>query len=89
MARPFFKDFRNVQIYREDMVSLTVPTGAPVRCCDCPDHWQSNYVAAAWTSPRLSVYDVADNHFDISYEDVMVSVQRTCGRTALHRSPMA
>ena len=62
-------------IDREDMVSLTVPTGAPVRCCDCPDHWQSNYVAAAWTSPRLSVYDVADNHFDISYEDVMVSVR--------------
>ena len=75
MARPFFKDFRNVQIYSEDVVALTVPTGAPVRCCDCPDHWQSNYVAAAWTSPRLSVYDVADNHFDISYEDVMVSVR--------------
>ena len=75
MARPFFKDFRNVQIYCEDVVALTVPTGAPVRCCDCPDHWQSNYVAAAWTSPRLSVYDVADNHFDISYEDVMVSVR--------------
>ena len=62
-------------IDRVDMVSLTVPTGAPVRCCDCPDHWQSNYVAAAWTSPRLSIYDVADNHFDISYEDVMVSVR--------------
>ena len=75
MARPFFKDFRNVQIYREDVVALSVPTGGPVRCCDCPDHWQSNYVAAAWTSPRLSVYDVADNHFDISYEDVMVSVR--------------
>ena len=62
-------------IDREDMVSLTVPTGAPVRCCDCPDHWQSNYVAAAWTSPRLTVCDVADNHFDISYEDVMVFVR--------------
>ena len=75
MARPFFKDFRNVQIYSEDVVALTVPTGAPVRCCDCPDHWQSNYVAAAWTSPRLTVCDVADNHFDISYEDVMVFVR--------------
>ena len=75
MARPFFKDFRNVQIYREDVVALTVPTGAPVRCCDCPDHWRSNYVAAAWMSPRLSVYDAVDNHFDIAYEDVMVSVR--------------
>ena len=62
-------------IDREDMVSLTVPTGAPVRCCDCPDHWRSNYVAAAWISPRLSVYDAVDNHFDIAYEDVMVSVR--------------
>ncbi|MBR5550273.1 MAG: hypothetical protein IKU71_11185, partial [Kiritimatiellae bacterium] len=62
-------------IDREDMVALTVPTGAPVRCCDCPDHWQSNYVAAAWMSPRILVYDAEDNNFDISYEDVMVSVR--------------
>ncbi len=62
-------------IDREEMVSLTVPTGAMVRCCDCPDHWQSNYVAAAWMSPRLSVYDAADNHFDIAHEDVVVSVR--------------
>ena len=60
---------------REDVVALSVPMGAPVRCCDCPDHWQSNYVAAAWMSPRLSVYDAVDNHFDIAYEDVVVSVR--------------
>ena len=62
-------------IDREAMVSLTVPTGAPVRCCDCPDHWQSNYVAAAWMSPRILVYDAEGNNFDIAYEDVMVSVR--------------
>ena len=62
-------------IGREDMVALTVPTGAPIRCCDCPDHWQSNYVAAAWVSPRLSVRNAEDNGFDIAYEDVVVSVR--------------
>ena len=60
---------------REDAVALSVPMGAPVRCCDCPDHWQSNYVAAAWMSPRLSVRDAEDNGFDIAYEDVVVSVR--------------
>ena len=60
---------------REDAVALSVPTGAPVRCCDCPDHWQSNYVAAAWMSPRLSVRDADDDYFDIAYEDVMVYVR--------------
>ena len=60
---------------REDLVALSVPTGAPIRCCDCPDHWQSNYVAAAWMSHRLSAYDAADNHFDIAHEDVVVSLR--------------
>ena len=62
-------------VNREDVVALSVPAGGPVRCCDCPDHWQSNYVAAAWMSPRLSVRDADNNWFDMSYEDVMVSVR--------------
>ena len=62
-------------VNREDLVALSVPTGGPVRCCDCPDHCQSNYVAAAWMSPRLSISDPDNNWFDMSYEDVMVSVR--------------
>ena len=65
-------------VNREDVVALSVPAGGPVRCCDCPDHWQSNYVAAAWMSPRLSVRDADNNWFDMSYEDVMVSVRGEC-----------
>ena len=62
-------------VNREDVVALSVPAGGPVRCCDCPDHWQSNYVTAAWMSPRLSVRDADNNWFDMSHEDVMVSVR--------------
>ena len=62
-------------VNREDFVALSVPTGGPVRCCDCQDHWQSNYVAAAAMSPRLSVRDADNNCFDMSYEDVVVSVR--------------
>ena len=62
---------------RADFVSLATPEGEPVRCCECPDHWRSNYVALAWRSWRLAVEDMAGAEFSISREDVLVSVRGT------------
>ena len=64
-------------IGRTDFVSLDAPEGEPVRCCECPDHWRSNYVALAWRSWRLAVDDMAGEEFSISREDVQVSVRGT------------
>ena len=60
-----------------DFVSLATPEGEPVRCCECPGHWRSNYVALAWRSWRLAVEDMAGAEFSISREDVQVSVRGT------------
>ncbi len=62
---------------RTDVLSLDTPEGDPVRCCECPDHWRSNYVALAWRSWRLAVEDMAGAEFSISREDVHVSVRGT------------
>ena len=64
-------------IGRTDFVSLDAPEGEPVRCCECPDHWRSNYVALAWRSWRLAVEEMTGAEFSISREDVQVSVRGT------------
>ena len=60
---------------REDVITLEVPKGEPPRCCDCPDHARSNYVAVAWKSPRLKVVDNAEEDFWISHIVVQVAVR--------------
>ena len=54
---------------------LDVPGGEPVRCCPCPEHWASNYVAKAFSSARLAVSRASGGEFDVSREpcDVVVS----------------
>ncbi|MBR4257937.1 MAG: hypothetical protein IKQ17_02790, partial [Kiritimatiellae bacterium] len=54
---------------------LGVPTGAPVKCCPCPDHCKSNYVAKAFCSRRLAVdYAGGGEEFRISYNPCDVAV---------------
>ena len=54
---------------------LGVPTGAPVKCCPCPDHCKSNYVAKAFCSRRLSVSCAGgDEEFRISHDPCDVTI---------------
>ena len=59
---------------RVDSVLLQVPTGEPVHCCDCPEHWQHNHVSLAGRSQRLVVLDSEDADFVESAENVFVRV---------------
>ena len=62
---------------RVDSVLLQVPTGEPVHCCDCPEHWQHNHVSLAGRSQRLVVLDSEDADFVESPENVFVRVMGT------------
>ena len=54
---------------------LGVPTGAPVKCCPCPDHCKSNYVAKAFCSRRLAVdYAGGGEEFRISHDPCDVTI---------------
>ena len=72
---------RVLQLYgqsgRVDSVLLQVPTSEPVRCCDCPEHWQHNHVSLVGRSQRLMVLDSEDADFVESLEDVCVRVMGT------------
>ncbi len=55
-------------------VDLTVPEGEPRRCCECPEHWASNYVAVAGRSIRLNVLAADGEPFSLSTESCTVNV---------------
>ena len=54
--------------------SLHVPEGPPKKCCPCPEHWASNYVAGIPCTGRIAVRDAAGNAFGVSYEPCTVTV---------------
>lgn len=54
--------------------NLPVPGGPPKKCCPCPEHWASNYVAKVSYSSRVAVRDAAGNDFNIAYEPCTVTV---------------
>ena len=62
---------------RVDNVLLQVPTGEPVHCWECPEHWQHNHVSLVGRSQRLMVLDSDDADFVESPEDVCVRVMGT------------
>ena len=68
---------------RADSVLLQVPAGEPIHCCECPEHWQSNHVALAWRSQRLSVLDSSDADFVEAFENVQVRVLGTAPSPAV------
>lgn len=68
---------------RVDSVLLQVPAGEPIHCCECPEHWQSNHVALAWRSQRLSVLDSSDADFVEAFENVQVRVLGTAPSPAV------
>ena len=53
---------------------LDVPGGQPKKCCPCPEHWASNYVAKVSYSSRIAVKDSNGNNFNVAYEPCMVSI---------------
>ena len=53
---------------------LDVPGGVPKKCCPCPEHWGSNYVAKAFASYRIAVKDQNGDDFHIAYEDCDVTI---------------
>ena len=54
---------------------LVVPSGSRSRCCPCPDHWQTNYVAKAFCSRRLAVNYAADGEeFRLSHDPCDVTI---------------
>lgn len=63
-------------LYRDNVrtKSLPVPTGNPVHCCPCPEHWQTNYVAKVAYSGRVAVKDAAGEDFYISHEPCTVTL---------------
>ena len=63
-------------LYRDNVrtKSLPVPTGDPVHCCPCPEHWQTNYVAKVAYSGRMAVKDAAGEDFYISHEPCTVTL---------------
>ena len=63
-------------LYRDNVqtASLEVPGGEPRRCCPCPEHWASNYVAKVAYTDRVAVGDAAGNDFEIAYEPCTVSM---------------
>ena len=63
-------------LYRDNVKtkSLPVPTGNPVHCCPCPEHWQTNYVAKVAYTGRVAVKDVAGEDFYISHEPCTVTL---------------
>ena len=54
--------------------NLPVPGGPPKKCCPCPEHWASNYVAKVSYSSRVAVKDATGNDFNIAYEPCTVTV---------------
>jgi len=63
-------------LYRDNVrtKSLPVPTGNPVHCCPCPEHWQTNYVAKVAYSGRVAVKDAEGEDFYISHEPCTVTL---------------
>lgn len=63
-------------LYRDNVrtKSLPVPTGNPVHCCPCPEHWQTNYVAKVAYSGCVAVKDAAGEDFYISHEPCTVTL---------------
>ena len=63
-------------LYRDNVrtKSLPVPTGNPVHCCPCPEHWQTNYVAKVAYTGRVAVKDAAGEDFYISHEPCTVTL---------------
>ena len=63
-------------LYRDNVrtKSLPVPTGNPVHCCPCPEHWQTNYVTKVAYSGRVAVKDAAGEDFYISHEPCTVTL---------------
>jgi hypothetical protein len=58
-----------------DNEHLVVPSGSPSRCCPCPDHWQTNYVAKAFSSRRLAVnYAGGGEEFRLSHTPCDVTI---------------
>ncbi len=55
-------------------VHLDVPDGERPRCCDCPDHCHSNYVANVYCNRRIAVRNAAGEDFSISYQPCDVTV---------------
>ena len=55
-------------------VSLTVPEGDAPRCCECPEHNGSNYVACASCSSRLKVLYPDGSDFTTAYTSCTVRV---------------
>ena len=53
--------------------SLAVP-GETCRCCPCPEHWNTNYVAKVSYTENVGVADSAGNEFSIAYEPCTVTL---------------
>ena len=63
-------------LYRDNTrtESLEVP-GEVCRCCPCPEHWNTNYVAKVSYTENVGVADSAGNDFSIAYEPCTVTLR--------------
>ena len=63
-------------LYRDNVrtIPLEVPEGEPRRCCPCPEHWKSNYVAQVSYTDKVAVSNTDGSEFKISYEPCSVVV---------------
>ena len=63
-------------LYRDNVrtIPLEVPEGEPRRCCPCPEHWKSNYVAQVSYTDKVAVSNTDGSEFKISYEPCPVVV---------------
>ena len=65
--------------------SLEVP-GETCRCCPCPEHWNTNYVAKVSYTGNVAVKDSGGNDFDISYDPCTVTLSGVSPSHAFHDS---
>ena len=65
--------------------SLEVP-GEKCRCCPCPEHWNTNYVAKVSYTGNVAVKDSGGNDFDISHEPCSVTLSGVSPSHAFHDS---
>ena len=67
---------------------LEVPNGPKSRCCPCPEHWDTNYVAKVSYTGNVDVRDSAGNYFDTAHSSCTVALSGRYPSHEFYDSPV-
>ena len=77
-------------LYRDNTRTefLEVPNGPKSRCCPCPEHWDTNYVAKVSYTGNVDVRDSAGNYFDTAHSSCTVTLSGRYPSHEFYDSPV-